>query len=238
MNILNDIVDFLFPRYCPICGKRLSSGEKNICVLCLNDLPRTNAHFTEDNPIEKLYWTHLPIERATSFFFYNSIESRETIYHTKYFNDPKVGEAVARVMAEELKETDFFDGMDIIVPIPLHPRRLRKRGYNQCDFIAKGISEETGLPIEKNAVRRIIDNSSQTQLTTTERKENVVGIFQLIHPEKVRGKHILLIDDVITTGATSISCGQELVKAGDVKISVISMAYAGKSFLSYENRQY
>ena len=238
MNILNDIADFLFPRYCPICGKRLSEDEKNICFLCLSDLPRINAHSIEGNPIEKLYWTHLPIERATSFFFYDSIESREVIYHTKYFKDPKVGEAVAMAMAEELITTQFFDGMDLIVPIPLHPRRLRKRGYNQCDYIAKGISEVTGLPVEKEAVRRIVDNSSQTHLLSTERKENVIGIFQLVHPEKVRGKHLLLVDDVITTGATSISCGQELVKAGDVKISVVSMAYAGKKFLNDENRQY
>ena len=141
-------------------------------------------------------------------------------------------------MAEEIKESGFFDGMNLIVPIPLHPRRLRKRGYNQCDYIAKGISEETGIPIGKDIVRRIVDNSSQTHLLEMGRKENVVGIFQLVHPEKVRGKHILLIDDVITTGATSISCGQELAKAGNVKISVVSMAYAGKKFLSYENRQY
>lgn len=238
MNILNDIVDFLFPRYCPICNSRLSKGEKNICFLCLSGLPRTNTHLSKENPIEKLYWTRLPIERATSFFFYDSIESRETIYHIKYFNDPKIGEMVAKAMAEEIKESGFFDGMDLIVPIPLHPRRLRKRGYNQCDYIAKGISEETGIPIGKDIVRRIVDNSSQTHLLETERKENVVGIFQLVHPEKVRGKHILLIDDVITTGATSISCGQELAKAGNVKISVVSMAYAGKKFLSYENRQY
>ncbi|MCR4836726.1 MAG: ComF family protein [Bacteroidaceae bacterium] len=238
MNILNDIVDFLFPRYCLICNSRLSIGEKNICFLCLSSLPRTNAHLSKENPIEKLYWTRLPIERATSFFFYDSIESRETIYHIKYFNDPKMGEMVAKAMAEEIKESGFFDGMDLIVPIPLHPRRLRKRGYNQCDYIAKGISEETGIPIGKDIVRRIVDNSSQTHLLEMERKENVVGIFQLVHPEKVRGKHILLIDDVITTGATSISCGQELAKAGNVKISVVSMAYAGKKFLSYENRQY
>lgn len=238
MNILNDIINFLFPRYCPICENRLAPEEKNICYSCLSGLPRINAHFIDGNPIERLYWTHLPIERATAFFSYDSMEAREVIYQTKYFKDPKVGEVVAKAMTEELKETDFFDGMDIIIPIPLHPKRLRKRGYNQCDFIASGISEVTGLPVVKDAVRRIVDNSSQTQLLLGERRENVIGIFELVKPEKVQGKHILLVDDVITTGATTISCGQELAKAGDVKISVIGMGYAGKKYLNYDNRQY
>jgi len=237
MKILNDIIDFLFPRYCPICEQRLTTAEKNICFCCLSELPRVNAHFIDENPIEKLYWTHLPIERATAFFYYDSSEARETIHQAKYYKAPRVGEVVAETMAEELMTTNFFDGMDLIVPIPLHPNRLRKRGYNQCEYIANGISKVTGLTVAKDVVRRIVDNSSQTHLLTTERRENVINIFELVRPEKVRGKHLLLVDDVITTGATTISCGQELIKAGDVRISVVSMGYAGKKFINYDNRQ-
>lgn len=238
MNILNDIIDFLFPRYCPICERRLTPSEQNICFCCLSSLPRINAHFIEGNPIEQLYWTHLPIEKATAFFYYDSTEVRETIYHAKYYQDPKVAEVVATAMAEELMETGFFDGMDLIVPIPLHPKRLRKRGYNQCDFIANGISKVTKIPVAKDIICRVVDNTSQTHLSSSERKENVINIFKLVKSEKAQGKHILLVDDVITTGATTISCGQELAKAGDVRISVVGMGYAGKKFLYYDDRQY
>ena len=236
MNIIADIIDFAFPRYCPICNERMGKDEQYICFNCLSSLPRTNAHLIKENPIEKLYWTHLPIEKATSFFFYDALESRQTIYFTKYFNDPKVGEIIARVMAEELQEVGFFEGMDMIVPLPLHRNRKKKRGYNQCEFIAEGIKEVTGLPIERDVVRRMVDNTSQTHLLLSERKENVENIFELKHPEKIRGKHLLLVDDIITTGSTTISCGRELAKAEGVRISVISMGYAGKKFLNNDDR--
>lgn len=236
MNIITDIIDFMFPRYCPICNGRMGKDEQYICFSCLSALPRTNAHLITENPIEKLYWTHIPIERATSFFFYDAQESRETIYFTKYFNDPKIGTSVAKVMAEELNEAGFFEGMDMIIPLPLHQNRQKKRGYNQCDFIAEGIKEVTGLPIGRDIVRRMVDNTSQTHLLSSERKENVKDIFELKHPETIKGKHLLLVDDVITTGSTTISCGKELAKAEGVRISVISMGYAGKKFLSDDNR--
>lgn len=236
MSIVSDIIDFVFPRYCPICNGRMGKDEQYICFDCLSSLPRTNAHRFKENPIEKLYWAQLPIERATSFFFYDTQESRQTIYYMKYFNDPKVGEIIAKVMAEELKEVGFFDGIDMIIPVPLHQKRERDRGYNQCDFISEGISEVTGLPIRKDIVRRIVDNTSQTHILSSERKENVEDIFKLIQPEPIKNKHLLLVDDVITTGSTTISCGKELAKAEGVRISVISMGYAGKKFLSDDYR--
>jgi len=236
MSIITDIIDFILPRYCPICNERMGKDEQYICFDCLSGLPRTNAHRFKENPIEKLYWTQLPIEKATSFFFYDAQESRQTIYYMKYFNDPKIGEIIAKVMAEELKEVGFFDGMDMIIPVPLHQKRERNRGYNQCDFIAEGISEVTGLPIGKDIVHRIVDNTSQTRILSSERKENVEDIFKLMNPEPIKGKHLLLVDDVITTGSTTISCGKELAKAEGVRISVISMGYAGKKFLSDDYR--
>ena len=230
MSILSDIADFVLPRHCPVCQKQMVKGEKGICLTCLSDLPKTNAHLIEENPIEKLFWTFLPIERVTSFFFYNSMKSHQTIYHTKYFSHPKIGEIIAREMSEELKDANFFDGIDIIVTIPLHWRRKMQRGYNQSDFIARGINQATGIPIASNVVKRMVNNESQTHMRTSDRRKNVQGIFQLTHPERVRGKHILLVDDVITTGSTIISCGQELMKAGDVRFSVLSLDYAGEPF--------
>lgn len=231
-SILTDILDFIFPRYCLLCDDRLSKTENDICFDCLNSLPKTNTHLVPDNNIEKLFWTFLPIQKATSFFFYDSMESRHIIYQLKYFNNPHVGITIAEVMSKELQETNFFDGIDVIVPIPLHWQRKLKRSYNQCDFIAVGINKCTRIPIERHAIIRKVNNSSQTHKMLSERKENVTDIFCLINPERVKDKHILLVDDVITTGSTAISCGQELMKAGNVKISVISMGYAGKNFLT------
>lgn len=185
----------------------------------------------KDNPIEKLFWTFIPIERATSFFFYESIESHLSIYQTKYFCNPEVGEEMAEIMANEASEEDFFKGIDFITPVPLHWKRKMKRGYNQSYYIARGISKATGLPVVNGIIKRIMNNSTQTRKGIDDRKTNVEGIFKLVKPELAHGKHILLVDDVITTGSTIISCGKELAKAGDVKFSVISLGYAGRRFI-------
>ncbi len=230
-GLVSDVVDFLFPRYCAVCGTRLTRTEPQVCVGCLNGLPKTRAHLMEENPIEQLFWTFIPIGRATSYFFYESAEAHRAIHQLKYLNNPRVGEVLARVMATGLQEEGFFEGMDMIVPVPLHWRRKRTRGYNQCDYIAKGISGVTGLPVAKDVVGRVVNNRTQTRLGVAGRRENVEDIFRLKDASAVRGKHVLLVDDVITTGSTAISCGSALAQAGDVTVSVVSLAYAGRTFL-------
>ncbi len=230
-RLFSDVADFLFPRYCAVCGTRLTRTETEVCVSCLSGLPKTRAHLMEENPIEQLFWTFMPVGRATSHFFYESAEAHRVIHQLKYFNNPRVGEVLARVMATGLQEDGFFEGMDMIVPVPLHWRRMRTRGYNQCDYIAKGISSVTGLPVAKDVVRRVVNNKTQTRLGTGERRDNVEDIFRLDDADAVRGKHVLLVDDVITTGSTAVSCGATLARAGGVTVSVVSLAYAGRTFL-------
>ena len=234
---MGDVMDFLLPRYCPICRRRLTRTEPEICLDCLCDLPKTNAHLMKENPIEKLFWTFMPIERATSYFFYESMESQRSIHQLKYYSNPRVGEELASIMAAELQEAGFFDGIDFLIPMPLHWKRKLKRGYNQCDYIARGISKVTGIPVAKDVVERTVNNKTQTRQLMSDRKENVENIFRLKNAGKIEGKHVLLVDDVITTGSTAISCGAVLAEAKDVKISVISLGYAGRKFLVSQHQK-
>lgn len=226
------MLDFLFPRLCAGCGRRLASSEKHLCCACLRELPRTNYHLMQTSPLEQMFWGHIPINRATALFFFAGDSPRSAIHRLKYRNEPQIGEYLGQVLAEEISESGFFEGIDCIVPVPLATRRLLSRKYNQCDWIANGVSRQTGIPVVHDAVRRIRNNKTQTRLSTEERWENVEGIFQLVRPESVAGKHVLLLDDVVTTGATTISCAQTLMKAGgDMQFSVAALAMAGEKTL-------
>jgi ComF family protein len=175
----------------------------------------------------KLFWHQIPIERATALFYYEAhSETANILYELKYKNHPEIGEVMGRLMARELQTSGFFDGIDGIVPIPLARKRQRQRGYNQSLEIARGISEMTGLPIYDKVIRRNIFEGSQTTKGRWERNENVDGVFELKDASAIQGKHLLIIDDVVTTGATVLACAKELCKAGNVKVSVISLGFS------------
>lgn len=229
MGLLRDIADFIFPRQCVMCGKRLAGSERCICAHCLMQLPRTDYHLVEHSSLEKYFWQQFPIERAVAFFHHSERRARSILYEMKYKGHPQVGMEMARIYAEELKEVNFFEDIDCIVPVPLNWRRRLKRRYNQSDYLAEGLRRSTGVPIYNNVVVRVVNNPSQTTVDHTERKGNVDGIFRLKDAERIRGKHVLLVDDVTTTGSTIISCAKELAKAGDVRISVLTLAVASRT---------
>lgn len=222
--------DFFFPRYCLCCRGRLSAGEEVICVRCLAGLPRVRTVSFEENDIARIFWGLVPVEKGFAFFHYTPHAPYSRILiELKYHNHPEVGEAMGRMMAEELKAKGFFDGIDLIVPIPLSRKKKRQRGYNQSDWIARGISAATGIPSDTTSVARTISNPSQTSLDHRQRRENVRGIFAVRHPGNLEGRHILLVDDVITTGATMLSCAETIARACRVRFSVLSLARAGRS---------
>ena len=208
----------------------MSPGEEVLCVRCQADLPRVRTVSFEENDIARIFWGLVPIEKGISFFHYtpNSPYSR-ILFELKYHNHPEVGKTMGRMMAEELKATSFFDGIDLIVPIPLSRKKKRQRGYNQSDWIAWGISEATGIPTDTTSVVRTKSNPSQTTLDHRQRRENVRDIFAVRHPENLESHHILLVDDVITTGATMLSCAETIARACRVRFSVLSLAWAGHS---------
>jgi ComF family protein len=175
----------------------------------------------------KLFWGQIPVERATAFFYYEAhADAANIIYELKYKYHPEIGEEVGRMFAKEIKPSGFFDGIDGIVPVPLAKKRLRQRGYNQSEEIARGVAAISDLPIFDQAVRRLFFEGSQTSKGRWDRNENVENVFELVQADTIRGKHILLIDDVVTTGATIIACAKELSKAGGVRISILSLGLA------------
>ena len=222
------LLDLISPRLCVVCGQRLTVSEDVICTKCNLHLPRTDFHQDPyENEMAKLFWHQIPVERATALLYYEShAETANILYELKYKNHPEVGEVMGRLMAKELQPSGFFDGIDGIVPIPLAKKRQRQRGYNQSLEIARGISAITSLPIYNKVVRRKAFEGSQTNKGRWERNENVEGVFELKDASAIQGKHLLMVDDVVTTGATVIACVQELCKADNVKVSVIALGFS------------
>ena len=221
-------LQLLFPRQCAVCGASLQEGEEAICIRCNMDMPRTNYHCAKDNPVERMFWGKIPLVRATSYFFYHKgSDFRRVLHQLKYGGRKDIGEAMGRFMAEELAATNFFGGVDIIVPVPLHPRKQRMRGYNQSECIARGVSSVAGIPMDVFSVIRKKHTETQTRKSTYERWENVNGIFLLRYPERFVGKHILIVDDVLTTGATTTACADAFQGVEGVRISILTLAMAG-----------
>ena len=190
-------------------------------------IPRTNFHTEKDNPVEQIFWGRCRIESAAAFsYFHKGSRIRRLIHRLKYDGVKEVGYELGKIYGLSLKSSGFLDGIDIITPVPLHKSRKRTRGFNQSEIISAGISEATGLPVVTTALERTVATSTQTKRSREERWENVEGIFYLKNPTLLEGKHVLLVDDVITTGATIESCVNEILKADSVKVSVAALVYA------------
>lgn len=218
------VLDVIAPRACAICGKRLSPEESVLCVCCHLHMPLTDLAATPlDNPMARLFWGLLPIERAAAwFYYYPKADTSALIYDLKYHHQPELGRYMGQIAARRFAEFDFFEGIDAIVPVPITRRRQWERGYNQSMEVARGVSDVTDLPIYNKVVRRVNFAGSQTKKNPWERLENVEQSFQLVDGKSIEGLHLLVIDDIVTTGATIIACGEKLATACS-KISVMSL---------------
>lgn len=224
---LSSFLSLLFPRCCVVCGGPLARGEECLCTMCNINLPRTDYHLRKDNPVEKMFWGKIPLEHATSFFFYRKgSDFRQILHQLKYGGQKGIGAIMGRYMAAELLESGFFEGVDVILPVPLHKKKQQIRGYNQSEWIARGIAAVTGISIDMESVVRQKNTETQTRKSFFERWENVEGIFQLHHAESLSGKHILIVDDVLTTGATTVECASCLAEIEGIRISILTLAMA------------
>lgn len=226
MVLFNNFFDILFPRICGGCNSVLNMGEKHICTECLCQLPLTGYWKENDNPVAKMFWGRIYLQNASSFLHFQKGGRLQGIIHNmKYKNQKEIGFFLGEMLGKELINTSY-SSVDLIVPVPLHKSKIRKRGYNQSDYIAGGLSEVLGIPVETEVVKRIISSDSQTKKSRYERWENVMNIFNVEKPNVIEGKHILLVDDVLTTGATIEACATVLQGIPGVKVSAVTLAYA------------
>lgn len=225
--VYDSILQLLFPRTCFACGEQLLQHEHEICTSCLYDLPRTNFHQQFDNPVARLFWGRTRFESACAFFyFHKGGKVQKLIHQLKYKGQKEIGFELGRQFGYELINSPLFADIDVIIPVPLHPEKEALRGYNQSKFIADGISSVLQKPVDDQSLVRTIKNSTQTKKSRYERWENVDKIFTIRKDNMLKNKHILLVDDVVTTGSTLEACANKVLEINGAKISMATLAVA------------
>jgi ComF family protein len=208
-------IDLFYPRLCLACSRNLYAHEHDICWPCLYRLPRTHFHRMADNPLERLFWGRMDVKAVTSLlYFTKSGMTQQLLHKLKYKGMRQVGHKLGRLLGDEMRHSDRFADLHAILPVPLHPEKEKKRGYNQSLVIAEGLAEALQLPALPKALVRPHFTETQTRKGRLERWENVESAFLCTNPATLAGKNVLLVDDVLTTGATLEACGRLLQQAG------------------------
>lgn len=225
--IVKELSHLFFPEKCVVCSAKLLLDESGICLRCLYLLPKTNNFINPDNNLEALLAGRFPFERAAAFSMFTKDGILQSLIHElKYNHKPFIGELIGGVFGMDMLQSDFINSIDVIVPVPLHPIKKALRGYNQAEAFAQGIAGATSIPTSVDELVRIIHNPTQTKLSKTQRWENVKGIFEVIDKTVFENKHVLLVDDVITTGSTVEACANALLVCDNIKISVATIGEA------------
>lgn len=224
-----DFITLVYPRQCLACSDILRRHEEHICNSCYLRLPKSNFHHEPGNAMEKLFYGRIPIHAAAGYYLFSKQGSVQKILHAiKYKGNRELASTIGRWYGAELAASDRFGEADHIIPVPLHPKKLKQRGYNQSELFARGLSESMRATVNTSDLRRRQFTTTQTRKSKFERWENVEDTFELLPNHGLANKHVLLVDDVITTGATLEACCAELQKAEGIRISVASIAFAVK----------
>jgi len=227
--IADDFISLLFPRLCHACGGSLVRNENLICTACMLDIPETGYHLLRDNLLEKRFYGRCYIEKAAAWTYYRQGSKAQRLVHRlKYGGVKPLGEYLGRVYGNILSGSGFCTDIDCITAVPLHRSKKRKRGFNQSSLIAMGMSGALNIPFTDEILVRVKKSDTQTNKQRYDRWANVEGIFRVKNGETIKGRHVLLVDDVITTGSTIEACAAELLKIPGVKVSVASLATAEK----------
>ncbi len=225
---LHSIFNLFYPRVCAACGESLLKDEETVCLKCRYLLPKTGYELNPDNPLAQSFYGRVKFHAVTACFFFAKLgKVQHLIHELKYRGNKEAGVFLGQQLGETIKDAPLFQGIDYLIPVPLHPKRERQRGYNQSLMIAKGINEVTGIPIGDKYLIRAVNTATQTKKSAEERYKNVKDIFEVRFPEELEGKHVLLIDDVLTTGATLESCAHQLENISGIVVSAATAACAG-----------
>jgi ComF family protein len=224
---LADFLSLLFPELCPACGTTLVAHEQVICTDCLYNLPFTNFHLQPGNIVAQQFWGKIKVEEAYALYYFSKGgKVQNLMHHFKYKGMHDIGNLLGNIASAQLITNSKFASVDYIIPVPLHKSRLKQRGYNQSACFAEGLAQKLQATVEDNNLVRIKATETQTHRSRFARFENMQEVFVVKDPEKLRDKHILLVDDIVTTGSTLEACGIQLLKIPGLKLSIATIAYA------------
>ena len=219
------LISLFYPRICLACGNTLFRNEDTICTYCLFHLPKTNFHKEADNPVSRIFWGRIPLVSAAAYYYFGKGgKVQHLIHQLKYKGHREIGVYIGKLYGQELLESHLFSGIDFVIPVPLHRSKHKKRGYNQSEQFALGLCSSMPAKLDAHSLYRTLASETQTRKSRFSRWENVKEIFAIRDEYNLRGKHLLLVDDVITTGATIEACALILLKVPEVKVSVATMA--------------
>jgi ComF family protein len=225
-EIKDSLLHLLFPNVCTGCGSDLVGDKAVLCLKCIDAMPETNFELHPDNPVEKKFWGRLQLRGATAQYYFTRESLMQHLMHQfKYKGNKELGLQLGRMMGDNLKRSGRFK-IDALIPLPLFASKEKRRGFNQAVVLCEGIGEYLNTPVLKDVVARSHYTDTQTKKGRIERWQNMEGKFVLANPDAIYNKHVLLVDDVVTTGATLEACGAEILKAGKVKLSVATLCYA------------
>jgi len=228
ITFIDSIIGLFYPSVCAACGTSLFKWETLVCTRCRSLLPKTGYEWDKNNPLARIFYGKVRLKAVTAgFFFSKEGRVQHLIHELKYKGNCDAGFFLGQELGKALKEAPLFQGLDYLIPVPLHPKRERERGYNQSMMIARGMAAVLGVPIGDDVLLRSVNTSTQTHKSKDERWQNVKDIFELRHSELLEGKYVLLIDDVLTTGATLEACALTLSSVPGITISCATAACAG-----------
>lgn len=228
-EIKESVLHLLFPHVCTGCGNDILSTDTVLCMKCIDAMPETNFELHPNNPVEKTFWGRLPLINATAQFYFTKESLMQHLMHQlKYKGNRELGLQLGKIMGDQINRSGRFTDIYALIPLPLFPAKEKRRGYNQATVLCQGMAESMKIPVLDKVIIRPQHTETQTKKGRIERWKNMEGKFILTNPEAIKNKHVLLVDDVVTTGATLESCGNELLQAENVRLSVATLCIASR----------